>query len=639
MTALITLLLLGAQPTSAAPHVVFIVGENEYGSYETVPDFAEELKESLGVRTTILRSDRRRRTLPDLDVLNDADLIFLALRFRRATDEQLERLKEWFEEGRPAIALRTTSHAFQGEEDWFPPFFGGHYKGHADNEEGTTAMVTPAAVNHPVTRGMERTVDYGHGGVYFTQPLADTATVLMLGRTGDLPAEPVAWTNRYKPDSRILYTSLGSRENFENKAFRRFLTGAVRWCLGDGEFEEPKPAQAPPPPTRTPPADAAVLFDGATMTGFRHWDPSVPPLAIELDRRADTSAAGPFYDEARWRVEGGAMVARPGFGDVLSDLRMGHHHLHLDFWVPPSPDWVTERFRGRGGVYLGGLVELEIADHINEPMSDLALGSILGEKGPDAAVGKPAGQWQSLDVAYRHDEGEPARATVWLNGVRIHDDVTLPERTPGGFLDVHEDEGDGPGSERGRKQWDPETSRRDLDLGKGRFTWVSRFRTQDGGTLLSKSPRRGEWRPNAKALFVRGGRLVYDIGWVGAITSRTAVADGRWHHAALTYRDGAARLYVDGKLEATREGFTAPDEGEHVLKAGAASTNFAGRFTGDIEYAAHIAESLDDEAIASIARSKPLIQNAKEIVGVEQVKKKLTGGRVLIKDWRCRESW
>jgi hypothetical protein len=74
---------------------------------------------------------------------------------------------------------------------------------------------------------------------------------------------------------------------------------------------------------------------------------------------------------------------------------------------------------------------------------------------------------------------------------------------------------------------------------------------------------------------VRDGRLVFDIGWVGALASRRRVNDGEWHEAVLTYEraTGLARLFIDGRREeekplppkgslndrVARIGFTAPD--------------------------------------------------------------------------------
>ena len=60
---------------------------------------------------------------------------------------------------------------------------------------------------------------------------AGGAPVLVLGRTGRLPCEPIAGTHQYRDDSRIFYTSLGSRENFERPDFQRLLGNAVLWGL------------------------------------------------------------------------------------------------------------------------------------------------------------------------------------------------------------------------------------------------------------------------------------------------------------------------------------------------------------------------------------------------------------------------
>ncbi|MEL7334711.1 MAG: DUF6797 domain-containing protein, partial [Planctomycetota bacterium] len=70
-----------------------------------------------------------------------------------------------------------------------------------------------------------------------------------------------------------------------------------------------------------------------------------------------------------------------------------------------------------------------------------------------------------------------------------------------------------------------------LDLGTANRTITVRFRTKTDGTLIASAPAKGIWRPNAKTLFVRGGRVVFDIGWVGAIVGKTRVNDGREHTA------------------------------------------------------------------------------------------------------------
>jgi putative heme-binding domain-containing protein len=115
----------------------------------------------------------------------------------------------------------------------------------------------------------------------------------------------------------------------------------------------------------------------------------------------------------------------------------------------------------------------------------------------------------------------------------------------------------------------------DFDMTESGFTISARIRTKKGGTLFAKTAPGPRWVPDGKAWFVRGGRLAYDIGWVGALQSRAIVDDGKWHNVALTWnhQTGIATLFVDGNKdnakrlrpkttlddEVVRIGFGAPD--------------------------------------------------------------------------------
>lgn len=144
----------------------------------------------------------------------------------------------------------------------------------------------------------------------------------------------------------------------------------------------------------------------------------------------------------------------------------------------------------------------------------------------------------------------------------------------------------------------------ELDLGTPGRTILVRFRTQDSGTLLASAPAAGLWKPNGKTLFVRGGRLVYDIGWVGAMTSRSQVADGQWHVAALVVDDSQTQLFVDGQLEAEREEFRRAPVKSFVLKVGATATNFGGDFDGDIDWIQILDRSLTPQQIEDVSRTR-----------------------------------
>jgi len=142
-----------------------------------------------------------------------------------------------------------------------------------------------------------------------------------------------------------------------------------------------------------------------------------------------------------------------------------------------------------------------------------------------------------------------------------------------------------------------------LDLGTD-FTAMATFEANGDGTLLSKCAPKGKWSPDAKALFIRGGRLVYDIGWLGAMTGGPKVNDGKPHTAVLTVRDGAASLWLDGKQIAEKAKLTKPDQKNHVFKVGRAAPNFAGDHTkGNIRAVRVWKRALPDAELALLFKN------------------------------------
>lgn len=119
------------------------------------------------------------------------------------------------------------------------------------------------------------------------------------------------------------------------------------------------------------------------------------------------------------------------------------------------------------------------------------------------------------------------------------------------------------------------TDAKQFDLTGHDFTIVAKIKTKSDGTLWSLAPAGPKWAPDGQTFFVRDGRLGLDIGWVGAVTAKTKINDGQWHHVALTWqqKDHKVRFYVDGKLDGegtlaakaplqervVRIGFTSPD--------------------------------------------------------------------------------
>ncbi len=79
-----------------------------------------------------------------------------------------------------------------------------------------------------------------------------------------------------------------------------------------------------------------------------------------------------------------------------------------------------------------------------------------------------------------------------------------------------------------------------IDLSGSDYTIVARISTEEGGTIFAETAPGETWVPDAKALFVRGGRLTFDIGWVGAVAGRTKVADGKPHVVGMTWNHETA---------------------------------------------------------------------------------------------------
>ena len=121
-----------------------------------------------------------------------------------------------------------------------------------------------------------------------------------------------------------------------------------------------------------------------------------------------------------------------------------------------------------------------------------------------------------------------------------------------------------------------QTADKNLNLG-GDFTISVSLKANKGasGTLFSKcKPGNARWSHDAKALFLKNGRLVYDIGWLGAMSGGPKVDDGKPHIATLSVKGGRATLHVDGKEVASKGKFTAPDHKDFVFKVGACTPDF-----------------------------------------------------------------
>ena len=172
-------------------------------------------------------------------------------------------------------------------------------------------------------------------------------------------------------------------------------------------------------------------------------------------------------------------------------------------------------------------------------------------------VGKislPSGSHQ-FELVYEHTEGNSPLCSTFLDGKPLDQKSASPAVKPA-----------------------PNFSEKDIDT-SGDFTVSVQFQTKGTGTLFAKCSPRGKWSPNAKALFIRGGRLVYDIGWVGALSTKPKVNNGKSQHAVLIVSDGKATLYLNKKEIGKKSNFSAKDDPDHVFKIGEGAADFTGKLT------------------------------------------------------------
>jgi type 1 glutamine amidotransferase len=238
------------------PHVVFLIGEDEYKTETTLPAFARSDLEPAGFRVSIVHASKTDpNDFPGMvAALADADLVVLSVRRRTPPQEQLDALRAYLDAGKPLVGIRTACHAFAlrpkdkltpGHAQWAdfdPQVIGGHYTNHHGVGPKTTITAAPGGPDDRILRGIDAAKLQGNGSLYRVSPLEPGTHPLLIGTIPGKDPEPVAWTHRYGPkQARIFFTSLGHIDDFDEPGFRRLLSNAVSWALDrPGRASEPK---------------------------------------------------------------------------------------------------------------------------------------------------------------------------------------------------------------------------------------------------------------------------------------------------------------------------------------------------------------------------------------------------------------
>ncbi len=278
-----TLVFEGKQGPGKGKHIVFLAGDEEYRSEEGLPQLAKILAERQGFKCTVCFSINKNGEIdpntgnnePGIEALDTADACVMLLRFRAWPEAQMKHFVDYYQAGKPFIALRTSTHAFNfpgnspyskftwNNKEW-PGGFGrqvlgetwiNHWGGH--KSQATHPVIEPSQKDNPLLRGVSDifvTTD-----VYEAEP-QDDVKVLLRGQVlsgmkpTDAPATntkkrkdgteqgindpmmPIAWTREAKNESgktnKVLCMTMGAASDLPNEDLRRLIVNGVFWECG-----------------------------------------------------------------------------------------------------------------------------------------------------------------------------------------------------------------------------------------------------------------------------------------------------------------------------------------------------------------------------------------------------------------------
>ena len=259
-------------------HVVLIAAEQEYRSEQSMPMLANVLSKHHGFDCTVLfsvndqgqvdptlpapfkKEDKQKfHRIPGLEHLAKADCVIWLARFMQLREGQMKHFHNYFDSGKPLIALRTANHGFWGGTKYLKDgkqvslreMLGGTFMGHHGgwHREATRGIIVPENKTHPILTGVQDI--FGTSDVYRCHneksPFPDSCTALVLGQplvdlTRDAKPNtkkkplPVAWTKTWVGNqgrsTKIFHFTMGSAKDFENEGVRRLVVNAVYWGLG-----------------------------------------------------------------------------------------------------------------------------------------------------------------------------------------------------------------------------------------------------------------------------------------------------------------------------------------------------------------------------------------------------------------------
>ena len=262
----------GEQGPGRGKHIIFLAGDHEYRSEETLPALARILAKHYGFRCSVFFTTDPKTGfiepgsshIAGLEALQTADLMVIFLRFQDFPDDQMQHVVDYLDRGGPVVGLRTSTHAFQIKRkdakflkyttegtEGFAGGFGrqilgetwvGHYG--ANHRQSSRLLLQADQAEHPILQGVKDV--WVQCGGYRAIPIEGSRVLakgqILDGMTPDSPAAKgkeemaVAWYRDYTSPSgktgRVFATTHGASEDILNAGFRRMLVNACLWAAG-----------------------------------------------------------------------------------------------------------------------------------------------------------------------------------------------------------------------------------------------------------------------------------------------------------------------------------------------------------------------------------------------------------------------
>lgn len=253
-------------------HIVFVTGDEEYRSEESMPMLAKIMKRELNCRVSVcyatdstgLINPNNTRHIEGLEALETADLMVVFTRYRELPAEEAQYITDFVESGKPVVGFRTATHTFKYLEDssmfhlndeWPTKVFGQKWITHHGHFDDGAGVLTEVALiedqqEHPILNGVEPFKAYSW--LYHVQggedELYGDSKPLLRGTSlrsnhqqeGSLDkyplTNPVAWTKSYTgtagKTARVFFTTLGHPYDFKDPSMRKIAANGISWALG-----------------------------------------------------------------------------------------------------------------------------------------------------------------------------------------------------------------------------------------------------------------------------------------------------------------------------------------------------------------------------------------------------------------------